>query len=108
MGQIQQELQQLSESLEKLDKNTPDYTKKKTTILVKSEKLRKEFQRIFSELQVRSNQISQAIPSDDEDELEPDERIRLRSASIASRVSSNSHNRKFTRFLEKKSFGEFI
>lgn len=97
MTQIQQELQQLTESMEKLDTSSSDYNKKKQVILIKSEKLRKEFSRILTDMQSRSNHISQALPSDDEDELEPDERIRLRSASVASRVSS--HSRRLLRYF---------
>lgn len=97
MSQIQQELQQLTESLESLDPTANDYNKKRQIILIKSEKLRKDFSRMLAEMRSRSSQISQAIPSDDEDELEPDERIRLRSSSVASRASGNSHSRRFLR-----------
>lgn len=97
LSQIQQELQQLSESLDNLDPAASDYNKKRQVILIKSDKLRKDFSRMLAEMRSRSSQISQAIPSDDEDELEPDERIRLRSSSVASRVSGNSHSRRFLR-----------
>lgn len=97
IAQIQQELQQLTESMETLDPTTSDYHKRRQVILIKSDKLRKEFGRMLHEMRSRSSQISQAIPSDDEDELEPDERIRLRSSSVASRVSGNSHSRRLLR-----------
>lgn len=90
MSQIQQELQQLSESMVNLDPTGSEYIKKRQSIAIKSDKLRKEFSRMLVEMRTRSIHTSQAIPSDDEDELEPEERIRLRSSSVASRISGNS------------------
>lgn len=98
ISQIQQELQQLTESMEQLDPTLADYNKRRQLIMIKSDKLRKEFSRMLVEMRTRSREISQAIPSDDEDELEPEERVRLRSASIASRISANSHSRRLFRY----------
>ena len=61
MTDIQQELQVLSEFMEKLDPNGPDFNKQKQIITIKSEKLRKEFMKF----QIRQNLTNQTIPSDD-------------------------------------------
>lgn len=90
--EIQQELQILSESLNNLDQNTSDYIRQKQIILIKSDRLRKEFRSLLSKLQLRQNLSHQTIPSDDEDELDPRERIRLRSSSIASKISNGSNS----------------
>ncbi|CAF0753136.1 unnamed protein product [Brachionus calyciflorus] len=92
MAEIQQELQTLSESLINLDQTSCDYLKQKQIILIKSDRLRKEFRSILAQLQIRQNINSQAIPSDDEDELDPNERIRLRSSSIVSKLSLGSNS----------------
>jgi hypothetical protein len=65
MTDIQQELQVLSEFMEKLDPNGPDFNKQKQIITIKSEKLRKEFRSILMKFQIRQNLTNQTIPSDD-------------------------------------------
>lgn len=65
MTDIQQELQVLSEFMEKLDPSGPDFNKQKQIITIKSEKLRKEFRSILMKFQIRQNLTNQTIPSDD-------------------------------------------
>ncbi|RNA42374.1 Diacylglycerol O-acyltransferase Rv1760-like protein [Brachionus plicatilis] len=92
IAEIQQELQILSENLNSLDQNSSDYIRQKQIILIKSDRLRKEFRSLLIKLQIRQNLHNQTIPSDDEDELDPNERVRLRSSSIASKISVGSNS----------------
>lgn len=91
ISEIQQELQVLSENLNDLDQYGSDYIRQKQIILIKSDRLRKEFRGLLLKLQIRQNLTSQTIPSDEEDELDPRQRCRLRSSSIASKLSAGSN-----------------
>ena len=65
MTDIQIELQHLSENFSHLDSGDSDLNKKKQLISIKSEKLKKEFGKILSELQFKKKLTVHTIPSDD-------------------------------------------
>ena len=73
-------------------------------ITAKLEELRREFRELLIKLQERQCELSGMIPSDEEDEMDPDVRGRLRSASIASRISLRSNDQRVisSRYIDRK------
>jgi hypothetical protein len=65
MNEIQHELQALTKSLESLTPDSGDFGKQKQTIIIKAERLKKEFRENLIKLQIRQRVTSHTIPSDD-------------------------------------------
>lgn len=65
MNEIQHELQQLTESMERLSPSQPDFQRQRQTILIKTDRLKKEFRESLVRMQIRQSVTSNAIPSDD-------------------------------------------
>lgn len=63
-------------------------------ITSKLEELRREFRELLIKLQERQCELSGMIPSDEEDEMDPHMRVRLRSASVASKISLRSNEQR--------------
>jgi hypothetical protein len=65
INEIQQELQILTENMTTLNPNAIDYNKQKQSILIKTERMKKEFRENLMKLQTKQSLNSYAIPSDD-------------------------------------------
>lgn len=96
MTMLQQELLSLKSQFENVDMTDPSSENQRFIITSKLEDLRREFRELLIKLQERQCEISGMIPSDEEDEMDPDVRVRLRSASVASRISLKSNERQFS------------
>jgi len=90
LNQIYSEIKILSDFCDKLDPKSSDYQTHKQMAFLKQENFKREFRTILNSLQDKQN-FQQRISSDEEENLETEVRVRLRSASIASR---NSQRRK--------------
>jgi len=89
LNQIYSEIQILSDYCDKLDPQSSDYESHKQMAFIKQENFKKEFRVILNLLQEKQSS-QQHISSDEEEGLETDVRVRLRSVSIASKNSSNN------------------
>ncbi|CAF0753206.1 unnamed protein product [Didymodactylos carnosus] len=96
MTSLQQELLSLKSQFENVDGNDPNFETQRLIITAKLEELRKEFRELLIKLQERQCELSGMIPSDEEEEMDQDVRVRLRSASIASRISLRSNKEPLT------------
>ncbi|CAF0746331.1 unnamed protein product [Didymodactylos carnosus] len=96
MTTLQQELLSLKSQFENVDGNDPNFQTQRLIITAKLEELRKEFRELLIKLQERQCELSGMIPSDEEDEMDQDVRVRLRSASVASRISVRSNREPLT------------
>jgi hypothetical protein len=65
MNEIQHELQALTESMEGLKPGTIEFGKQKQSILIKTERLKKEFRENLIRLQIRQSVATHTVPSDD-------------------------------------------
>ena len=98
MTALQQELLSLKSQFENVDMNESSSQNQRLIITSKLEELRREFRELLIKLQERQCELSGMIPSDEEDEMDPHVRVRLRSASVASKISvrSNSEQRQLS------------
>ncbi|CAF1287392.1 unnamed protein product [Rotaria sordida] len=94
MATLQQELLSLKSQFENLDMNDSSSQTERLIITTKLEELRREFRELLIKLQERQCELSGMIPSDEEDEMDPHVRVRLRSASVASRISLKSNEQR--------------
>ncbi|CAF4556727.1 unnamed protein product [Rotaria sp. Silwood1] len=94
MATLQQELLSLKSQFENLDMNDASSQTERLIITTKLEELRREFRELLIKLQERQCELSGMIPSDEEDEMDPHVRVRLRSASVASRISLKSNEQR--------------
>ena len=94
MIKLQQELLSLKRQFENINKNDPTSQTQRMIITTKLEELRQEFRELLIKLQERQCELSGMIPSDEEDEMDPSDRVRLRSKSVASRVSLRSNDQR--------------
>ncbi|CAF0816091.1 unnamed protein product [Rotaria sp. Silwood1] len=94
MTTLQQELLSLKSQFENVDMNEPSCQTQRLIITAKLEELRREFRELLIKLQERQCELSGMIPSDEEDEMDPQVRVRLRSASVASRISLRSNDQR--------------
>ncbi|CAF1052790.1 unnamed protein product [Adineta steineri] len=110
MSSLQQELLSLKSQFENVDMTDPSSQTQRLIITTKLEELRREFRELLIKLQERQCELSGMIPSDEEDEMDPHVRVRLRSASVASKISLRSNEqRQMSKIyqLEKDSENEF-
>lgn len=91
---LQQELLSLKSQFENVDIDDPASQNQRLIITSKLEELRREFRELLIKLQERQCELSGMIPSDEEDEMDPDVRVRLRSASVASKISLRSNEQR--------------
>ena len=91
---LQQELLSLKSQFENVDMDDPASQNQRLIITSKLEELRREFRELLIKLQERQCELSGMIPSDEEDEMDPDVRVRLRSASVASKISLKSNEQR--------------
>ena len=105
MTTLQQELLSLKSQFENVDMTDPSSETQRLIITSKLEELRREFRELLIKLQERQCELSGMIPSDEEDEMDPHVRVRLRSASVASKISlrSNEQRQLSSRFAERTS-----
>lgn len=94
MTTLQQELLSLKSQFENVDIDDPASQNQRLIITSKLEELRREFRELLIKLQERQCELSGMIPSDEEDEMDPDVRVRLRSASVASKISLRSNEQR--------------
>ena len=94
MAILQQELLLLKGQFENLDTNDALNQTERLIITTNLEELRQEFRELLIKLQKRQCELSGMIPSDEEDEMDPNVRVRLRSESIASKVSLKSNEQR--------------
>ncbi|CAF0889291.1 unnamed protein product [Adineta steineri] len=94
MTALQQELLSLKSQFENVDMNDPSSQTQRLIITTKLEELRREFRELLIKLQERQCELSGMIPSDEEDEMDPHVRVRLRSASVASKISLRSNDQR--------------
>jgi hypothetical protein len=94
MTSLQQELLSLKSQFENVDMDDPSSQTQRLTITTKLEDLRREFRELLIKLQERQCELSGMIPSDEEDEMDPNIRVRLRSASVASKISLRSNDQR--------------
>ncbi|UJR21166.1 hypothetical protein I4U23_024264 [Adineta vaga] len=94
MSTLQQELLSLKSQFENVDTTDPSSQTQRLIITTKLEELRREFRELLIKLQERQCELSGMIPSDEEDEMDPHVRVRLRSASVASKISLKSNEQK--------------
>ncbi|CAF3016503.1 unnamed protein product [Rotaria socialis] len=94
MATLQQELLSLKSQFENVDMTDPSCQSQRLIITTKLEELRREFRELLIKLQERQCELSGMIPSDEEDEMDPHVRVRLRSASVASRISLKSNDQR--------------
>ncbi|CAF2395608.1 unnamed protein product [Rotaria sp. Silwood2] len=94
MTTLQQELLSLKSQFENVDMNDASCQTQRLIITTKLEELRREFRELLIKLQERQCELSGMIPSDEEDEMDPHVRVRLRSASVASKVSLRSNEQR--------------
>ena len=80
MTTLQQELLSLKSQFENVDMNDPSSQTQRLIITTKLEELRRDFRELLIKLQERQCELSGMIPSDEEDEMDPHVRVRLRSA----------------------------
>ncbi len=93
---IYSEIQILSDYCDKLDPQSSDYEAHKQMAVIKQENFKKEFRVILNLLQEKQSS-QQHISSDEEESLETDVRVRLRSVSIASKNSSNNRKSRWVK-----------
>jgi hypothetical protein len=91
MSTLQQELLSLKSQFENVDINDSSCQTQRLIITTKLDELRREFRELLIKLQERQCELSGMIPSDEEDEMDPHVRVRLRSASVASKISLRSN-----------------
>jgi hypothetical protein len=65
MNEIQHDLQTLTENLESLTPGSTDFGKQKQSIIIKTERLKKEFRENLIKLQIRQSITTHTVPSDD-------------------------------------------
>lgn len=94
MTSLQQELLSLKSQFENVDMDDPSSQNQRLVITTKLEELRREFRELLIKLQERQCELSGMIPSDEEDEMDPHVRVRLRSASVASKISLRSNEQR--------------
>lgn len=94
MTTLQQELLSLKSQFENVSMDDPSSQNQRLIITTKLEELRREFRELLIKLQDRQCELSGMIPSDEEDEMDPQVRVRLRSASVASRISLKSNDQR--------------
>jgi len=94
MTTLQQELLSLKSQFENVDMNDASSQTQRLIITTKLEELRREFRELLIKLQERQCELSGMIPSDEEDEMDPHVRVRLRSASVASKISLRSNDQR--------------
>ncbi|CAF3560996.1 unnamed protein product [Rotaria sordida] len=94
MTTLQQELLSLKSQFENVDMNDSSSQTQRLIITTKLEELRREFRELLIKLQERQCELSGMIPSDEEDEMDPHVRVRLRSASVASKISLRSNEQR--------------
>ncbi|UJR28336.1 hypothetical protein I4U23_009578 [Adineta vaga] len=94
MTTLQQELLSLKSQFENVDMTDPSSQTQRLIITTKLEDLRREFRELLIKLQERQCELSGMIPSDEEDEMDPHVRVRLRSASVASKISLRSNDQR--------------
>ncbi|CAF1664875.1 unnamed protein product, partial [Adineta ricciae] len=94
MTTLQQELLSLKSQFENVDMSDPSSQTQRLIITTKLEELRREFRELLIKLQERQCELSGMIPSDEEDEMDPHVRVRLRSASVASKISLRSNDQR--------------
>lgn len=94
MTSLQQELLSLKSQFENVSADDPSSQTQRLIITTKLEELRREFRELLIKLQDRQCELSGMIPSDEEDEMDPHVRVRLRSASVASRISLKSNDQR--------------
>lgn len=94
MTVLQQELLSLKSQFENVDMNDSTCQAQRLIITNKLEELRREFRDLLIKLQERQCELSGMIPSDEEDEMDPHVRVRLRSASVASKISLRSNDQR--------------
>ncbi|CAF4562484.1 unnamed protein product [Rotaria magnacalcarata] len=94
MATLQQELLLLKSQFENVDMTDSSCQTQRLIITTKLEELRREFRELLIKLQERQCELSGMIPSDEEDEMDPHVRVRLRSASVASRISLRSNDQR--------------
>ena len=94
MTTLQQELLSLKSQFENVDTDEPSSQHQRIIITNKLEELRREFRELLIKLQERQCEMSGMIPSDEEDEMDPQVRVRLRSASVASKISLRSNDQR--------------
>ncbi len=94
MTTLQQELLSLKSQFENADADDPASQTQRLVITTKLEELRREFRELLIKLQERQCELSGMIPSDEEDEMDPHVRVRLRSSSVASRISLRSNDQR--------------
>ncbi|CAF1026434.1 unnamed protein product [Adineta ricciae] len=94
MSTLQQELLSLKSQFENVDTTDPSSQTQRLIITTKLEELRREFRELLIKLQERQCEMSGMIPSDEEDEMDPHVRVRLRSASVASKISLRSNEQR--------------
>lgn len=94
MTTLQQELLSLKSQFENVEMTDPSSQTQRLIITAKLEELRREFRELLIKLQERQCELSGMIPSDEEDEMDPHVRVRLRSASVASRISLKSNDQR--------------
>jgi hypothetical protein len=94
MTTLQQELLSLKSQFENVDMSDPSSEAQRLMITSKLEELRREFRELLIKLQERQCELSGMIPSDEEDEMDPHMRVRLRSASVASKISLRSNDQR--------------
>jgi len=94
MTTLQQELLSLKSQFENVSADDPSSQTQRLIITTKLEELRRELRELLIKLQDRQCELSGMIPSDEEDEMDPHVRVRLRSASVASRISLKSNDQR--------------
>ena len=94
MTTLQQELLSLKSQFENVNMDDPASQTQRIIITSKLEELRREFRELLIKLQERQCELSGMIPSDEEDEMDPHMRVRLRSASVASKISLRSNEQR--------------
>ena len=94
MSTLQQELLSLKSQFENVDTSDSFGQTQRLIITTKLEELRREFRELLIKLQERKCEMSGMIPSDEEDEMDPHVRVRLRSASVASKISLRSNEQR--------------
>ena len=101
---LQQELLSLKSQFENVDKDDTSSQTQRLVITAKLEELRREFRELLIKLQERQCELSGMIPSDEEDEMDPDVRGRLRSASVASKISLRSNDQRVisARYIDRE------
>jgi hypothetical protein len=108
MTTLQQELLSLKSQFENVDMDDPLSQNQRLIITTKLEELRREFRELLIKLQERQCELSGMIPSDEEDEMDPHVRGRLRSASVASKISLRSNEQRQISNLFQFIYLEFI